>query len=243
MRTAWVCTTCFAPEIARRNEDRELWVQPLIAMSEDCMARARGSLLVGELQWSRQRNAADRSVVSSASSFYSTRTYRVTCQRRRQKQQTTNNTHTTHTTHTTQAFDSNTRFLVCVTVMFQNPAVGVSMDAERATGAAFRRRQRRLRSWLRHERQSVAMELAAALHHSRDARSEVAHEAPRGQKTASSGSRPAALKEPELLVGGARGAAMPGLRCAVARPRCSGRRRRRWCGRLLPRLPCPSRQE
>ena len=29
---------------------------------------------------------------------------------------------------------------------------------------------------------------------------------------------------------GARGAAMPGLRCAVARPRCSGRRRR-WCGR------------
>ena len=38
----------------------------------------------------------------------------------------------------------------------------------------------------------------------------------------------------------ARGAAMPGLRCAVARPRRSGRWRR-WCGRLLPRLPCPSR--
>ena len=39
------------------------------------------------------------------------------------------------------------------------------MDAERATGAAIRRRQRRrqrrLRSWLRHERQTVAMELAA----------------------------------------------------------------------------------
>ena len=64
------------------------------------------------------------------------------------------------------------------------------MDAERATGAAFRRRQRRLRSWLRHERQSVAMELAAALHHSRDARSEVVHVALRGQKTASSGTRP-----------------------------------------------------
>ena len=35
-------------------------------------------------------------------------------------------------------------------------------------GAAWRRRQRRLRSMLRHERQTVAMELAAALHHSRD---------------------------------------------------------------------------
>ena len=119
MRTAWVCTTCFAPEIARRNEDREFWVQPLVAMSEDCMARARGSLLVGELQWSRQRNAADRSVVSSASSFYSTRTYRVTCQRRRQKQQTTNNTqhhnttthtqhHTQHTTHTQHTHNTHT---------------------------------------------------------------------------------------------------------------------------------------
>ena len=37
-----------------------------------------------------------------------------------------------------------------------------------ARGAAWRRRQRRLRSMLRHERQTVAMELAAALHHSRD---------------------------------------------------------------------------
>ena len=35
-----------------------------------------------------------------------------------------------------------------------------------ARGAAWRRRQRRLRSMLRHERQTVAMELAAALHHS-----------------------------------------------------------------------------
>ena len=32
-------------------------------------------------------------------------------------------------------------------------------------GAAWRRRQRRLRSMLRHERQTVAMELAAALYH------------------------------------------------------------------------------
>ena len=48
---------------------------------------------------------------------------------------------------------------------------------------------------LRHEQQTVAMELAAALHHSREARSDVAHEALRGQKTASSGSRPAPLAE------------------------------------------------
>ena len=36
-------------------------------------------------------------------------------------------------------------------------------------GAAKWRRERRLRAMLRHERQTVAMELAAALHHSRDA--------------------------------------------------------------------------
>ena len=35
-----------------------------------------------------------------------------------------------------------------------------------ARGAAWRRRQRRLRSMLRHERQTVAMELAAAFHQS-----------------------------------------------------------------------------
>ena len=35
-----------------------------------------------------------------------------------------------------------------------------------ARGAAWQRRQRRLRSMLRHLRQTVAMELAAALHHS-----------------------------------------------------------------------------
>ena len=38
--------------------------------------------------------------------------------------------------------------------------------------AAKRRREGRLRSWLRHERQTNAMELAAALHHSRDGRLE-----------------------------------------------------------------------
>ena len=72
--------------------------------------------------------------------------------------------------------------------------------ADGAGTSASRRRQRRLRSWLRHERQTVAMELAAALHHSRDARSNVVHEALRGQKTASSGSprEPLEVSEPQV---------------------------------------------
>ena len=56
------------------------------------------------------------------------------------------------------------------------------------------RRQRRLRAMLRHERQTVAMELAAALHHSRDARSNDVHAALRGQMTASSGTRPEPIR-------------------------------------------------
>ena len=49
---------------------------------------------------------------------------------------------------------------------------------------------------LRHERQTVAMELAAALHHSRDVGPEK-DDGPRAQTTASSGGRPRVLKEPE----------------------------------------------
>ena len=79
-------------------------------------------------------------------------------------------------------------------------------------GAAWRRRQRRLCSMLRHERQTVRMELAAALHHSWGGGLET-HEGLRAQKTASAGpaeyfelssddgrpaggERPAALLEP-----------------------------------------------
>ena len=83
-----------------------------------------------------------------------------------------------------------------------------------ARGAAWRRRQRRLRSMLRHERMTVRMELAAALHHSWGGGLET-HEGLRAQKTASAGpaeyfelssddgrpagrERPAALLEPRL---------------------------------------------
>ena len=67
---------------------------------------------------------------------------------------------------------------------------GRSLIAERGTGSARRRRERRLRAQWRHEQQTVAMALAAATHHSaqrgewRDL-----HEAPRGQRTASHGAR------------------------------------------------------
>ena len=61
-------------------------------------------------------------------------------------------------------------------------------------GAAKRRRERRQRAMPRHERQKVAMELAAALHHSRDVWPTVTYKAPRRQKTASS--RPGILPEP-----------------------------------------------
>ena len=68
------------------------------------------------------------------------------------------------------------------------------------TSSARRRRERRLRSWLRHERMTVAMELAAATHHSspKGGWPGATHDALRGQKTASSGGRrPGVLKEPE----------------------------------------------
>ena len=71
------------------------------------------------------------------------------------------------------------------------------MDAERASGAAKRRRERRLRSWWRHERMTVAAELAVALHHSRGVGPAVPHAALRGQTPASSvGRRPGVLEEP-----------------------------------------------
>ena len=77
-------------------------------------------------------------------------------------------------------------------------------------GAAWRRRQRRLRSMLRHERQTVRMELAAALHHSWGGGLET-YEGLRAQKTASAGpaeyfelssddGRPAGVERPAALL-------------------------------------------
>ena len=89
-------------------------------------------------------------------------------------------------------------------------------DGEHVTGSAKRRRERRLRQWLRHERMTVAMALAEAQHHAAPRRQKPAsaitvNDAPRGQKNADAeyfelsfdeevasarGMRPAALWEP-----------------------------------------------
>ena len=87
----------------------------------------------------------------------------------------------------------------------------MSVHGELAGGAAQRRRERRLRSWLRHERQTVAMVLAEACHHSsgsfpptlkeRRMAGQDAYEALRGQKTA----RTAGLHPDELVEPGVQG--------------------------------------
>ena len=76
--------------------------------------------------------------------------------------------------------------LFVVNTVVRTLTVGLLM-AERDGGSARRRRERRLRSFLRHERMTVRMELAAALHHSsfRGAGPET-HDAPRSQKTVNS---------------------------------------------------------
>ena len=83
-------------------------------------------------------------------------------------------------------------------------------DVERTCGAAMRRRQRRLRSMLRHEQQSVAMALAQALHHSagpsktmvverrerQEGEVQDVYDAPRSQKTPLPGVRPGVPLDP-----------------------------------------------
>ena len=120
----------------------------------------------------------------------------------RQKQPTT--------THNNQAVYPQECSLFCVTCVTMDPSW------QPRTGAAQRRKQRRLRSWWRHEQQSIAAGLATFKHHS----------ALRGQKTAG-GSR-------DALHGDVLGASSsPGGRCAALLPR---RRRRATCRRCLPCL-------
>ena len=54
------------------------------------------------------------------------------------------------------------------------------MDGERGSGAALRRRERRLRAWRRHVRTAVQLALAEKLHHS--ANKVEPHDVPRGQE-------------------------------------------------------------
>ena len=72
-----------------------------------------------------------------------------------------------------------------------------SMEVDGAgTSSARRRRERRLRSWWRHERMSVVAALVEAQHHSAPKVGAETHYALRRQKTASAGSRPGVLKDP-----------------------------------------------
>ena len=99
----------------------------------------------------------------------------------------------------------------------------MSVHGELAGGAAQRRRERRLRSWLRHERQTVAMVLAEACHHSsgsfpptlkeRRMAGQDAYEALRGQRTA----RTAGLHPDNLVEPGVQGRLV-----AHSRPGCGG---------------------
>ena len=78
-------------------------------------------------------------------------------------------------------------------------------DVDRSSGAAKRRRQRRLRSWWRHERMSVAAALVEATHHSfpKGGWSE-AYKAPRGPKTVSAQVEPELFELSDEEPGGAR---------------------------------------
>ena len=79
------------------------------------------------------------------------------------------------------------------------------MNVDSASSAP-RRRQRRLRSWLRHERMTVAMTLTEMSHHTaprglKMARvgeevEKVTHDGPRAQMTPPSGERPGCLSDP-----------------------------------------------
>ena len=67
---------------------------------------------------------------------------------------------------TTQAVCTRRVNRLCQPVQCQKSAVNIMMDVDRASGAAKRRRERRLRSCWRHEAQSVAAALASSRHHS-----------------------------------------------------------------------------
>ena len=74
---------------------------------------------------------------------------------------------TTTTTTTRRLTQTRVAFFFCVTVMFPNPADGLCADRAHGTvGAARRRRDRRLRAFLKHERMAVAMNMATIHHHS-----------------------------------------------------------------------------
>ena len=87
--------------------------------------------------------------------------------------------------------------------------MGVARGGGGGTSCARRPRERRLRSFLRHERMAVALHLIEALHHSsaaslepvverreEEVEAEVVYDAPRGQEQPPPGMRPGSLSDP-----------------------------------------------
>ena len=106
--------------------------------------------------------------------------------------------HTTHTTHTTRRLGSQ---VLRASVIFVDTLAGDLSMAARALplvssgGSAVRRRERRLRSFWRHEQMAIQMALATVTHHSFQVGT--AHDALRSQKpvTSAGGMRPPPLVE------------------------------------------------
>ena len=104
------------------------------------------------------------------------------------QQQKTNNQPATNqqpTTNNRQPTTNNQQACPFSCVDLHRKTLAVDMDVERASGAAWRRRQRRLRSWWRDEQQTVAAVLATVTHHSHS-KVGTANAALRGQKLGTS---------------------------------------------------------
>ena len=105
--------------------------------------------------------------------------------------------HEARTTPTTQSTQVKGNHNNSVWALISFVSSGRAMECERV-GAAKRRRERRLRSWAKHERMTVAMALAENLHHSRQKVEGGEHDGLRAQKTVrAAGARPGVLTEPE----------------------------------------------
>ena len=88
----------------------------------------------------------------------------------------------------------------CVALIASPLAVTMLLHGERASGtSARRRRERRLRSWAKHERMSIAVALAENYHHSRQQVEGNASDGLRAQKSArAAGYHPGVLKDREV---------------------------------------------
>ena len=119
----------------------------------------------------------------------------------------TSSRHTVSTTTTTTTkVQTGLRCLLCsLSFDLNGRSMAERDDAGGGTGSARRRRERRFRSMLRHERMAVAMALAESLHHSaqrpekakaREVEEQDQHEALRREKAPPPGMRPGVLQDP-----------------------------------------------